>query len=156
MFAISTLPWTWLIVKSKCNGLGGLPSPSVLGLTCFSDPRYFGFDMFSKLILPHSLGRVKGEWSLPLTLLTAKSKRLESVMFVKPTLLWTWLNVKSKYLVFRMSMEDGHSLRRVKRGWLLPKACQRRMVVTLNLTNCQAETLWVWYVCQIDVTLNLA
>jgi hypothetical protein len=34
------LPWTWLNAKFKCNGLRGLPSPSVLGLACSLDPHY--------------------------------------------------------------------------------------------------------------------
>jgi hypothetical protein len=40
MFARSILSWTWLTVKSKCNGVGGLLRLIVLGLTCLLEPHY--------------------------------------------------------------------------------------------------------------------
>lgn len=44
MIAKLTFSWTWLTDKSKCNGLGRLPSPSVLDLTCLPDLCYLRFD----------------------------------------------------------------------------------------------------------------
>jgi hypothetical protein len=41
MFVKPTLSWTWLTVTSKCLGLGGMPSPSALGLACLPDLHYF-------------------------------------------------------------------------------------------------------------------
>jgi len=42
IFARPMLVWTWLIAKSKCIRLGGLPSPNSLGLASLSDPHYLG------------------------------------------------------------------------------------------------------------------
>jgi hypothetical protein len=67
--------------------------------------------------------------TLPWTWRTTMSNCFRSGMFTRPTLPWIWLNIKSKYLEFDMFARPTllYSLRCVKEGWSFSWTCQERI-----------------------------